>query len=148
MPSVPVSAQSTPQASQSSAEIERALSSFLTAFDNLDWPAFRVCFSPNATVFHPSAPNVKRIDSPDQFDKAWLGVFARIKASSGRTAAPYMDLRPQDLQIEMLSENIGLATFHLVNGATISRRTLVLKKYPGGWKIVHLHASNINTSDP
>jgi ketosteroid isomerase-like protein len=148
MPAVPVSAQSTSKESQSSAEIERALSSFVTAFDNLDWPAFRACFSPTATVFHPAAPNIKRIDSPDQFEKAWLGVFARIKASSGRTAVPYMDLRPQDLQIEMLSEDIGLATFHLVDGATISRRTLVFKKYPGGWKIVHLHASNIISSVP
>jgi ketosteroid isomerase-like protein len=146
MLAAPLSAQNAGQASQSTAEIEHALSSFLQAFDNLDWPAFRTCFSPNATMFHPAAPNIKRIDSPSQFEKAWLGVFARIKASSGRTAAPYMDLRPQDLQIQMLSEDICLVTFHLVDGATISRRTLVFKRIEGSWKIVHLHASNITSA--
>jgi ketosteroid isomerase-like protein len=143
-----VSAQNTEPATQSSAEIEQSLSSFVVAFDNLDWPAFRDCFSSEATVFHPAAPNAKRIDSPDQFEKAWLGVFARIKAASGRTTAPYMDLRPKDLRIQMLSDEIALVTFHLIDGATISRRTLVFKRFPGGWKIVHLHASNITTSAP
>jgi hypothetical protein len=59
--------------------IEEALSRFLTAFDNLDWPSFRSCFSSTATIFHPAVPNVKRIDSPDQFERAWLGVFERFE---------------------------------------------------------------------
>ena len=136
-------AQDKAQASPAATTIELALSSFLAAFNNLDWQAFRVCFSDNATVFHPAAPNVKRIDSPDQFEKAWLGVFERIRKTSGRSAPPYMNLQPQGLLTARLSEDVALVTFHLVDGATVSRRTLVFKKYPDGWKIVHLHASNI-----
>jgi ketosteroid isomerase-like protein len=126
------------------ASIEAALSMFLTAFDNLDWQAFRACFSDTATIFHPAAPNIRRIDSPDQFEKAWLGVFERIKKNSGRTSPPYMSLNPLDLRIEKLSEDVALVTFHLVDVSTLNRRTLVFKREPNGWKIVHIHASNIN----
>jgi hypothetical protein len=56
-------AQNDPHASDTSAAIEQALSSFILAFDNLDWPSFRASFVPGATVFHPAPPNVKRIDS-------------------------------------------------------------------------------------
>jgi hypothetical protein len=84
--------------------VEQALSRFLVAFNNLDWPAFRVCFAQDATMFHPASPNIKRIDSPEAFEKAWLGVFARIKKQSGRDKPPYMNLRPQDLLIQMLRQ--------------------------------------------
>jgi len=126
------------------APVEKALSDFLTAFDNLDWPAFRACFSSTATIFHPAAPNIKRIDSPDQFERAWLGVFERIKKASGRTSPPYMHLSPLDLRVEKLSEDVTLVTFHLVDGSTVSRRTLIFQRHPDGWKIIHIHASNIS----
>jgi len=138
-----VVAQEKPLANPKSASIEEALSSFLTAFDNLDWQAFRTCFSGTPTIFHPTAPNIRRIDSPDQFEKAWLAVFERIKKSSGRTSPPYMSLNPLDLRVEKLSEDAALVTFHLVDGSTVDRRTLVFKREPSGWKIVHIHASNI-----
>jgi hypothetical protein len=85
-------------------------------------------------------------DSPEAFEKAWLGVFARIKKQSGRDQPPYMNLRPQDLLIQMQSPDIALATFHLIDGDTIDRRSMVLKQYPDGWKIVHIHASNIGST--
>jgi ketosteroid isomerase-like protein len=140
-----VVAQEKTLASPKTASIEEAVSAFLTAFDNLDWQAFRTCFSRTPTIFHPAAPNIRRIDSPDQFEKAWLGVFERIKKSSGRTSPPYMSLNPLDLRVEKLSEEVALVTFHLVDGSTVNRRTLVFKREANGWKIVHIHASNITT---
>jgi hypothetical protein len=94
-------------------------------------------------VFHPAAPNIKRIDSPEQFEKAWLGVFERIKKNSGRESPPYMSIKPLDLRVETLSEDVALVTFHLVDGNLVSRRTLVFKRSLEGWKIVHIHASNL-----
>ena len=138
-----VVAQEQRSANPKTASVEEALSAFVAAFDNLDWQAFRTCFSTTATIFHPAAPNTKLIDSPDQFEKAWLGVFERIKKSSGRSSPPYMSLHPLDLRVEKLSEDVVLVTFHLVDGGTVSWRTLVFKREPDGWKIVHIHASNI-----
>jgi hypothetical protein len=54
-----------------------------------------------------------------------------------------MSLHPLDLRVEKLSENVALVTFHLVDGGTVNRRTLDFKREPFGWKIVHIHASNI-----
>jgi ketosteroid isomerase-like protein len=136
-------AQEQPLTNPKTASVEEALSAFLTAFDNLDWQAFRTYFSSTATVFHPAAPNIKLIYSPEQFEKAWLGVFERIKKSSGRTSPPYMSLNPLNLRVEKLSEDVALVTFHLVDGSTVNRRTLIFKREPNGWRIVHIHASNI-----
>jgi ketosteroid isomerase-like protein len=138
-----VVAQEKTLANPKTASIDEALSAFLTAFDNLDWQAFRTCFSSTATIFHPAAPNIRRIDSPDQFENAWRGVFERIKNNSGRTSPPYMNLNPLDLRVEKLSEDVALVTFHMVDGSTVNRRTLVFKREASGWKIVHIHASNI-----
>jgi ketosteroid isomerase-like protein len=123
--------------------IEQALSVFVTAFDNLDWAAFRACLSSDATVFYPTPQIAKRIDSAADFNQAWLAVFDGIKKSSGRNAPPYMDLAPRHLRIDLLSPDVAIATFHLVHGNAVSRRTLVWKKFANGWKIVHLHASNL-----
>ena len=124
-------------------EVEQALGVFLTAFDNLDWVAFRECFAPDASMFHPAAPNLKRIDSPQEFEQAWLGVFARIKKTSGRNVPPYMNLHPQDVKIQLLSQDIALVTFHLVDGNMLNRRTIVFRRDAGRLKIIHIHASNL-----
>jgi hypothetical protein len=48
----------------------------------------------------------------------------------------------------------AIATFHLddragfVNRRTIVRRTIVLSKNEHGWKIVHLHASEVSAASP
>jgi ketosteroid isomerase-like protein len=133
-------------ASASGETVEQALARFIAAFDELDWERFRNCFSQNATIFHPAAPNIKRIDSSDQFDKAWRGVFDRIKRNSGRTSPPYMKLEPADLRIERLSDDVALVTFHLFDGDVTNRRTLVFQRQFSSWKIVHIHASNIASS--
>jgi hypothetical protein len=123
--------------------VEQALSTFLTAFDNLDWPAFRACFNDRPTMFHPSAPNIRRVDTREEFDAAWHLVFERIRKNSGRTSSPYVKLSPVDLRIDPVAENVSLVTFHLIDGGTLSRRTLVFRRYEDGWKIVHIHASNL-----
>jgi ketosteroid isomerase-like protein len=143
---IPASAQLPPDSTPTPLEIRQTLTAFLTAFDNLDWPAFSRYFAAGATVFHPAPPNEKRIDSPQEFEKAWLGVFARIKKASGRSAPPYINLQPQDLRIQLLSPDVSLVTFHLVDGPTLSRRTIVLRHESDGWKIVHIHASNLKMS--
>ena len=133
-----------PEASAvATAEVRAAVESFVRAFEALDWPAFRACFAEGATVFHPAPPHVLRTDSPESFERAWAAVFERIRRDSGRTAPPYFTLAPKDLRIQLLSERNALVTFHLPQGDTTGRRTIVLEKLEAGWKIIHLHASNL-----
>ena len=53
-----------------------------------------------------------------------------------------MELEPKDLEIVVFTD-AALATFHLEGNNRVSRRTFVLAKREGLWKIVHLHASNV-----
>jgi len=126
-------------------QVREALKVFLTSFDNLDWPSFRSCFGPSPTMFHPAAPNTLRVDTEEQFDRAWAGVFERIRRTSGRDRAPYMVLEPKDVRIEFLSPDVALVTLHIVNPAEIDRRTIIFKRFGSAWKIVHIHASNLRT---
>jgi ketosteroid isomerase-like protein len=124
--------------------VEQAFTRLVAAFSDLDWERFRKCFSEKATIFHPAAPNIKRIDTPEQFEKAWLGVFDGIKKNSGRTSPPYMRLEPADVRVEPLADDVTLVTFHLFDGGTTCRRTVVFQKMQESWKVVHIHASNIS----
>lgn len=134
----------TAQAPQPAAEVEGVIKEFVTSLNNLDWPAFRKCWTDSPIVYHPSIPH--RIDDPKAFDESWQITFESIRkqaASHGVTQAPFMTLQPKDLRIDVLNPEVAMATFHIGGAATVGRRTLVLVKTAGSWKIAHLHASNI-----
>ena len=122
-------------------EVRDALANFVHSFDNLDWDAFRLVFSDDATVFYPRA-FPERANGRVEFEKTFQVVFGQIRA--GKTEAPYMDIQPRELKIQLFG-SVAIATFHLDDKAGfLNRRTLVLNKTNAGWKIVHLHASEVS----
>lgn len=124
-------------------EVKKTLAAFIQAFDNLDWENFRTAFADDATVFYPRAvPN--RADGRAEFEHSFRQVFEQIRA--GRTTGPYMDIQPRDLKIQIAGD-LAIVTFHLDDRpGFINRRTIVLKKFPARWKIIHLHASEVAKS--
>lgn len=127
----PVSAES---------EVRDTLAKFVSAFNNLDWETFRSTFDDGATVFYPRA-FPERANGRDQFEKTFKVVFQQIRG--GRTSAPYMDIQPKDVNFQIYGD-IAIATFHLDDRpGFLNRRTIVLHKTRLGWKIVHLHASEV-----
>lgn len=123
-------------------EVRKTLAEFIQAFDNLDWDRFRAAFSDDATVFYPREfPH--RSDGRQEFERTFQKVFERIRA--GRTQKPYMDIQPRDLRIQIAGD-VALATFHLDDRpGFLNRRTIVLQRKVDGWKIIHLHASEVAT---
>jgi ketosteroid isomerase-like protein len=126
----------------SSADIATFLAGFLEDFNNLDWPRFRARFSDASTVFFPQHYRAGRAMGRDETDAAWGAVFAAIRTASGKSAAPYMRLEPQELIVQEFGDT-AIVTFTLRGGpgAAIGRRSLVLAKDGDGWKIAHLHGS-------
>jgi ketosteroid isomerase-like protein len=122
------------------AEVRKTLADFIQAFDNLDWDRFCAAFSDDATVFYPREfPN--RANGRQEYERTFQKVFDRIRA--GRTQGPYMDIQPRDLHLQ-IAGNIAIVTFHLDDRpGFLNRRTVVLQKQPSGWKIIHLHASEV-----
>ena len=124
------------------AEVRQTLTNFIQAFDNLDWDHFRLSFADDATVFYPREFPY-RADGRQKFEEFFQKVFDRIRGS--RTQAPYVDIQPKDLKIQIV-ETVAIATFHLDDRpSAMNRRTIVLHKQASGWKIIHLHASEVAT---
>ncbi len=127
-------------AGDAESEVHRTLAAFIQAFDNLEWDKFRSFFADNASVFYPRE-FPRRADGRKEFETFFSKVFDRIRA--GRTQAPYMDIQPRDLQLQ-ISGDVCIATFHLDDRpGYLNRRTIVLEKQKSGWKIIHLHASEV-----
>jgi ketosteroid isomerase-like protein len=129
-------------ADSAESEVRKTLSDFIQAFDNLEWNRFCAAFSDDATVFYPREfPN--RANGRQEYEKTFQKVFDRIRA--GRTQGPYMDIQPRDLRLQIAGK-VAIATFHLEDRpGFLNRRTIVLQKQPSGWKIIHLHASEVAT---
>jgi ketosteroid isomerase-like protein len=139
-----VLAQGIPQVSVEQG-VRDALAKFVYAFDNLDWEAFRLAFDDNATVFYPRA-FPERANGRAEFEKTFQVVFQQIRG--GKTAPPYMDIQPKDMKVQIFGD-CAIATFHLDDRpGLLNRRTIVLTKTKAGWKIVHLHASEVSTTSP
>jgi ketosteroid isomerase-like protein len=139
---VPAVAQTGPDESKK-AEIQKMLSEFVVAFDNLDWEKFRAAFADDATVFYPRE-FPRRAVGRAEFEKAFKLVFEQIRA--GRSVGPFMDIQPREMEIQIAGE-IAIATFHLDDKPHfVNRRTMVLRRTPNGWKIIHLHASEVQVN--
>ena len=124
------------------AEVRKTLAEFIQAFDNLDWDRFRNAFADDACVFYPREfPH--RADGRAEFEKFFQRVFDHIRGN--KTAPPYMDIQPKDLRVQMAG-TVAVISFHLDDRpGFLNRRTVVLQKQAGGWKIIHLHASEVAT---
>lgn len=138
---VPISAAA---ARQDSAGVADALNRFLTAFENLDWAPFRAAFSDSATVFQPAPEMAERVMGPGGIDSTFRAVFADIRAHA-TGGPPYHRLVPTNLRIQPLTPGLVLVTFELRNAARLGRRTVLFRHEDAGWRIFHLHASNIAT---
>jgi ketosteroid isomerase-like protein len=113
--------------------VERALATFIDAFSNLDRPRVEACFTPDATVFN-AYGGMRQIGFwCDEFD-AWRAT---------RPGPPYLRIEPTDLIVQDCGE-VVIASFHLHTEPNVERRrSIVLARQPDGWRIVHLHASNV-----
>jgi ketosteroid isomerase-like protein len=125
-----------------STAVAAALSHFLTAFENLDWAPFRASFSDSATIFQPAPEMPERVTGPRGIDSTFRAVFANIR-SHAIGGPPYQRLVPIDLRIQPLSPGLVLVTFELRNAERLARRTVVFRRESIGWRILHLHASNV-----
>lgn len=129
--------------------VEASARRFIVAFNNLDMPAFLDCFADDATIIHPPSgpPRTfpKRVQGKSEIQRTFQVVFDLIRG--GRTTGPYQDLQPRDLLVQAY-DGLAVVTFHLGTDARVGRRTLVFRRMGSNWKIVHLHASIFEVSQP
>jgi len=129
-------------ATDDGADVRQALARFLTAFENLDWPAFRAAFADDASVFFPVPEPPDRFDGHAAVEARFHEVFAAIREGNP-SGPPFHRLVPEGLRIDRLGPDAAIATFHLRNAERVARRTIVFRRTAAGWRIAHLHASNV-----
>lgn len=124
--------------------VMKSVNNFVTAFNNFNWAAFRESFTDDATIFYPYWTQARRIQGRQEIEKAWLNIFPEfVDINNSRK----LQISPKDIELQLYQQN-AIVTFHLGDGLnSLSRRTLLMIKEKGSWKIAHLHASSV-TKDP
>jgi ketosteroid isomerase-like protein len=131
---------------RTSAEV--ALRAFLRAFENDDLATMEAAFAPDAVCFDPVVASAKGSQGLDlQALHRKPGMPATMRAlveSSLKTGSgpPYRRLDPKDLLVQT-DGHMALCTFHLEAPTNLARRTIVLIRREAAWKILHIHASNV-----
>jgi ketosteroid isomerase-like protein len=126
---------------EDSVSVMNAVTTFVTAFNNFDWPTFRSSFTDDATVFHPTWSQARRLEGRAEIESVWLAVFPEFTDPNNKEK---LQIDPRNVHLQIY-ENTAIITFHLGDGVnSLSRRTLVMVKKESAWKIIHLHASRVN----
>ena len=125
---------------QSTQDIESVVTEFLTALSNRDFARFVPFFAENATMFFPpsAVAPTGRVRGRNEIEQTFRAIFAKYPPRApGAVTTP---IRPLDLLVEEFSD-VAVVTFHLGGETARQRRTLVLTRLGGDWKIAHLHGS-------
>jgi ketosteroid isomerase-like protein len=116
---------------------EAAIQEFVSAFNALDRTRFDALFADDVTLFFPSSPfPLKRVEGK----AATLEWFGRLFDSMTRRGTS-PGVKPQDLFVQDYGD-VAIATFHLIGGESVGRRTIVIRRHHDQWVIAHLHASS------
>lgn len=140
------------QSDNEQAAVMAVLNTFVQAFENGNLEVMQSTFSDKATDFPRAVMSVNNdvpIDNSDYKRVRGLDPQMRMLIESwdeSNQDPPYMTLEPKDLEVQMFND-AALISFHLEDGPALSRRSFVFAKEESGWKIVHLHASNVVSSE-
>lgn len=130
-----------PVSAQAASEVRVAADKFLVAFDNLEWEPFKAAWAASPSVFFPFPDTPRRIDGKAEVERVFAAFFKDVRATT--PGPPYLHLDPQELQVQVFGDS-ALVTFMLIREHRISRRSLLFARESGEWKLVHLHASNVD----
>lgn len=129
------------------ASAEAALMAFLRSFADCDLAAMEAAFAPDATSFDAVTASPQfAVPARDGLKRA-AGMPAGMRRIAlampkERSGPPFH--RPdliQDLLVQVAGD-VALCTFHFDNPDRLGRRSIVLVRREGQWRILHIHASN------
>ena len=112
--------------------LRATLDAFLGGLRARDWQRMQPAFAVDADVFFPFDDSPRRVEGITAIEAVFRAFFA--------TGNGAVDVQPLDLAIRVIGD-AALITFHLDRSGAVGRRTLVLRRDAGRWRVAHLHAS-------
>ena len=124
-------------------EVRAAAAEFVSAFNALDQARFDALWAEDATVFFPRPPfPIRRVEGGTEV-LSWFKKFMDAERKGGDS--PGVD--PKELHVQLVGRDAAIVSFHLGSDPkAVSRRTLIYRRDPGGWRIVHLHGSALTAA--
>lgn len=113
---------------------------YLGAFNRRDWEAFRATFADDITVMFDSPMVAERRDGRAAVEEAFRRVFPEPGAAPSRLPPP---LQPDNLRVQDLGD-VVIISFHLRAADHVARRSVVLHRRAGSWRVVQIHASSLD----
>ena len=126
-----------------SAGAHAAAQGFLAAFDSLQFDAFRGYFAEDMTMFFPFPQFPARANGKAEVEDVFGKFMTAQRDARTKAGRPMVQgIAPRDLKVQMAGPDAAVVSFHLGAEATPSRRSVVFRRDPGGWKVIHWHASS------
>ena len=130
------------------AAAEAVLRAFLRSFANCDLAAMEAAFAPDATSFDAltAGPNAPAPTLASMKRAPGMPATMRRVAEAlpkERSGPPYHRPDLIDGLLVQVAGDMALCTFMFDKPDRLGRRTIVLVRRDGAWKILHIHASNL-----
>lgn len=131
-PAVPTS-----QPPAAEAPVRAALAEFVNALNALDAERLGRTLADDVSVFFPGPPfPAARIQGRANVQNAFTQLFAALRQRGTRNVS----LSPTGIEVQLYGDT-AVATFHLISGREVGRRTLVLRRAGARWLVANMHAS-------
>jgi uncharacterized protein (TIGR02246 family) len=117
------------------ADVRETLDRFLRAVESRELERIAPFFEEDAQMFSPLGTYPARLDGR----AAVMEQFKAISEAMKQMPTP-IRIDPQELIVREFGD-IALLTFHLKLPGPLHRRSFVLRKRDGRWRIAHIHAS-------
>ena len=111
---------------------------FVSAFNQRDWPAFQATLAPDVSVFFDRPGPASRQDGHVAVEAVFRVIFPNAPAS---VATLPSQIRPLQLRTQDFGD-VVIVSFQLADPASLGRRTLVLHRAAAGWQVAHIHGSS------
>jgi ketosteroid isomerase-like protein len=120
---------------QGNSDARETLDGFFRAVESRDLDKITPYFEEDAQMFSPLGTYPARLDGR----AAIMEQFKAISEALKQMPTP-IRIDPQEMVLREFGD-IALVTFHLTLPGPLHRRSFVLRKRDGRWRIAHIHAS-------
>jgi ketosteroid isomerase-like protein len=120
---------------QGNSDVRETLDGFFRSVESRDLDRITPYFEEDAQMFSPLGAYPARLDDR----AAIMEQFKAISEALKQMPTP-IRIDPQEMVVREFGD-IALATFHLKLAGPLHRRSFILRKRAGRWRIAHIHAS-------